>query len=313
MNRFDQAARYGVKINAGGQLAWLLRRTAALVRFRNWLDTRGIVFPGEKDRTNDTVAWLGDADPAREWAIPIEFTLKPDGDMFGRLLSYLGAIRQEKRPTDVGKEYFSVGALVVNLTGVGHTSQEMGLEGTDLSLKLNVGERNLETEDAAATLAQIAHGELARCVLVWIPLMRGADERAIIDEWKRLAMQEPDARLRGDYAGLALVFAEAAKRWELWKNALKGWNMVESQQVLEWMAEGEAKGLKDGEAKGRKDGEARGKRDSLLLLLQKRFGAIDKGLSDVIRAMADLERLNDWFTLAIEAESLEAFRAVAGM
>src|SRR5437660_185899 len=42
-----------------------------------------------------------------------------------------------------------------------------------------------------------------------------------------------DARRRADYGGLALVFAEAAGRLPAWKEAVKEWNRVESQQVLE--------------------------------------------------------------------------------
>jgi hypothetical protein len=34
-----------------------------------------------------------------------------------------------------------------------------------------------------------------------------------------------------------VVFAEAAGRKNLWKEALKEWNMIESEQVLEWMTE----------------------------------------------------------------------------
>ena len=40
--------------------------------------------------------------------------------------------------------------------------------------------------------------------------MHGAGELGIINQWKDVAGKEPDSRLRGQYAGLALVFAELA-------------------------------------------------------------------------------------------------------
>ena len=305
MNRFDQAARYAVKLDPPGLLSWWLRRTPDQLRFRHWLDTRGIVFPGEKDRTNDTVAWLADADPAIEWAVPVEFSLSPDEAMFGRLLIYLGTIWLEKRPTDAGKERYSVGALIVNLTGKGSASRKMRYADTELFVELSVVERDLETFDAAEILERIAAGELRRSVLPWIPLMRRADEIGIIERWKELAGQEPNARLRSDYGGLALVFSEAAKRLPLWKEQLKEWNVIESQQVLEWMAQGEAKG----EARG----EAKGATNSLLRLLQKRYAPLPSDLLRAILQTPDLSLLRTWFDLALETDSLADFQQRAGL
>jgi hypothetical protein len=221
--------------------------------------------------------------------------------MFGRLLIYVGTIWQEKRPTDAGKERFSVGALVVNLTGQGTISRKMHFDQTDMLLEMSVAERNLETFDANAILEQIARGELPRSVLPWIPLMRRADEEGIIDQWKALAMQEPDSRLRGDYGGLALVFAEAAKRWPIWKPHLKEWNMIESQQVLEWLAKGEARG------------EARGETNSLVRVLEKRHGSLPADMLKAIRQTQDLAQLRSWLDLGLEAPSLAEFRQQAGI
>src|SRR5262249_22124169 len=108
---------------------------------------------------------------------------------------------------------------------------------------LGVGERNLRDEDAAATLAGIAVGHIARCLLPFIPLMRGGAEPGIIAEWKTLAQAEPDPRRRSDYGGLALVFAGLTDCRPLWKRALQGWNVEQSQQVLEWQAIAEKRGL----------------------------------------------------------------------
>ncbi len=238
VNRFDQTSRYAGKLDAAGFLTWLLREEPIALRFRGWLDTRTVPFPGDPERVCDTVAWLGDADPALEWAVPVEFCLTPDVTFFGRLLVYLGFLWLEKRPTDQGGERFQVGAVVVNLTGRGHTSRDMTLRQTGIRTHLAVREVNLAEGDAAETLAGVASGALARCVLPWIPLMHGGGEASIITRWKELAGLEPDARRRSDFGGLAVVFAEAAGHREVWKEALKEWSMIESQQVLEWMAMG---------------------------------------------------------------------------
>jgi len=305
-NRFDQASRYAAKLDAVGFLAWLLKEEPTEVRFRLWLDTRTLPFPGDPERTCDTVAWLSDADPAIEWALPVEFCLEPDGELPGRLLVYLGQLWLEKRPTDAGGERFAVGAAVVNLTGRGHASRDMRLRQTGVRTNLEVAERNLVDEEAAALVDAIAAGQVSRCLLPWLPLMHGGDETGIIQRWIELASQEIDSRRRGDYGGLALVFAEAAKRLPIWKDALKEWNVIESQQVLEWMAMGEVKG----EARGEVKGEVK----ALLLVLASRFppGATPE-MEAAIRATADLGRLESWLDLAAKSSSLDAFRQAAGL
>ena len=86
--------------------------------------------------------------------------------------------------------------------------------------------------------------------------------------------------------------------------------MIESQQVLEWIAEGEARGRAEGRAKG----EAESWVWSLLRVLEWRFppGAPAE-MAARIRAVADLEQLRRWFDLAFTADSLDAFRQVAGL
>ena len=81
--------------------------------------------------------------------------------------------------------------------------------------------------------------------------------------------------------------------------------MIESQQVLEWMAQGEAK--------GRVEGEARGGANSLLQLLEKRHGPVPADLLKAIRQTKVLSRLRIWFDLAIDAPSVTNFRNLAGI
>jgi hypothetical protein len=106
---------------------------------------------------------------------------------------------------------------------------------------------------------------------------------------------EPDSQRRGDYGGLALVFAELAGRHSQWKLALEGWNVVVSKQVLEWETAAAAKQ----------------QALSILRLLELRFppGAPTE-LAATVRGTADIERLKQWFDAAATATSLDDFRQV---
>jgi hypothetical protein len=73
VNYFDQAARYAAKLDPPGFLRWLPPGGAGGLAFDRWLDTRTLPFPGEPDRTGDTVACLRDAGSGRRWALVLEF------------------------------------------------------------------------------------------------------------------------------------------------------------------------------------------------------------------------------------------------
>src|SRR5262249_58413560 len=117
----------------------------------------------------------------------------------------------------------------------------------------------------------------------------GQEPRAV------LASAEADARGRGDYAGLARVFAEAANCRPAWQQALQGWNVIQSQQVLEWMAEGEVKG----------------KAETHLEILDLKFGSVPAEVASAIRATMDLARLKQWVAAAVTAQTLDMFRQSA--
>ena len=84
--------------------------------------------------------------------------------------------------------------------------------------------------------------------------------------------------------------------------------MIESQQVQEWMAMGEAKR----EARGKIEGELNSRIDSLLGVLAIRFppGA-PADLEAAIRSMSDREQLRSCLFNAVKADSLDAFRQAA--
>jgi hypothetical protein len=290
MNHFDQASRFAAKLDPPAFLRWLFKAPVERYRFLRWLDARRLPFPGNPDRACDTVAEIDDtAEPSPPWAVAVEFQTEPDPDMFARFLIYLGEIRLELRPDKERGSRYQVGGVVVNLTGTAESSRDMTLGDTGLRTNLQLIECNMATEYAQTVLDGIAAGAVGRCLLPWIPLMRGGDEAGIIERWKEVAATEPDERRRGEYGGLALVFAEAADRAAVWKGALKEWNMKVSKQVLEWQAEGQA--------------------TMLLEVLASRFpGDLPSELINTIREMHDPTTLTRWGRAAATAQSLDDFR-----
>jgi hypothetical protein len=282
-NVFDKASRFAAKLDPPGFLSWLLGLPVSAFIFRGWLDTRAIPFPRDPDRTNDTVAWIemasGDEAP---WALAIEFQLRPDADMTGRLLGYLSGILLELRP-DTGKgSRFQVGAAVVNLTGNGMASRAMRLPGTNLATILGVVERNLEQESAQELVRGIEAGLWSLCLLPWIPLMVGGDNPELVERWKRLAETEPLSRRKADFVALALIFAEKAGRKDLWEEKLRGWNVEESMVVNGWVALAEARGqLKGLEAA----------KSLVLKFASKRLGPAPAAVETILQGIDDLERL----------------------
>ena len=59
-NPFDQACRYLARLEPAPFLAWLLGIAPDRLKFRGWLDTRTVRFPGDPELTCDTIAHLED-------------------------------------------------------------------------------------------------------------------------------------------------------------------------------------------------------------------------------------------------------------
>lgn len=305
MGVFDQASHYLVKRDRDAFFAWRVPRFVARFAFRDWADTTTVAFPGEPDRVCDTVAEFAPREgegPRR--LLDVEFQAEPHPDMLERLGEYTYRLRRELRHGPGGDRKYRVVSVLLNLTGAPQQA-ELDMREDDLDgagAHLRVVQFTLRDEDAAATLARIASGDLSRRVLPWIPLMHGAGEAGMIEEWKRLALEEPDGRWRADYGGLALVFAELAGRLPVWKQALEGWSMKQSEQVLEWQAE------------ARKEGEVDRLRAVVLRAMELRYRtAVPPDLAAVVRGMADLDELSRWFDATQTCDSLEAFRAAVGL
>jgi hypothetical protein len=294
---FDVVARRAAKREPLGFFRWALPRLDPALAFLGWLDTRTAPPPPETELTCDALAeFAAAAQPDQPWIMVTEFQTEPRGDDLERACEYMLRFRRERRPASDPRLKYLVGGLMLNLTGPRQPDAlDMPLPGmTEFGLAGRVVRLALREEDAAATLARVASGELSRCVLPWVALMRGSEAPAVIEEWKRLADLEPDPRVRLDYATDALVFAELPGMWAEWKKALEGWNVRVSQQVLEWQTEAVV--------------EAR--REDLLRVLEALCGPqVPADVAAAIQASADPKQLSRWIDVALKVKSYDEFRA----
>jgi hypothetical protein len=296
-NYFGQASRFAAKLDPVGFWSWSLRLKQEQFAFRRWLDTRSIPFPGETDRTVNTVAWIDDPiTNLTPWAVAAEFQIEPDPLMFGRLLVYLGDLWLAMKPDAERGSRFNLGAVVINLTGKGYASRRMEWPSAGLTTHLGVTERNMAHENADELLNGIESGNYSRGLLPWLPLMTGGDDQGIIDRWKSNALTEPNSRMRSEYGGLALIFADAAERRNVWTQALKGWNVKESSVVNEWLQEGRAEGRQLESAA------------AVITALRTRFKQVPTDIATAITNTTNISTLQSWLPLAIEVPSLDEFR-----
>jgi hypothetical protein len=302
MNPYDQAARFAVKLlDALGFLMWLFRASFENWRWTGWLDTQNVAFPGEPERRCDTVAIFervhGDAPPV---AAVIEFMTRPRAESRARLTEYSLRVHREV-PHHVGPYVaFEVVTALIHLTGSEPESswgmKPDGFEGLGLWTTSRV--LTFADVDARALLAEIDRGETSMALLAWGPLLKSADDPAMVAEWKRLALREPDERKRREYGGLAKVFANLVGRQNVWFPLLEGMNVEESQVVKEWQREAVVAAL----------------REKAIRVLQTKFpGPIPAELETAINTQKDLPTISHWFDQALEAKSLDEVRAAFGL
>jgi hypothetical protein len=118
--------------------------------------------------------------------------------------------------------------------------------------------------------------------------MAGGGDDKLITRWKEVVTATvSDGEMRGNLAGISLVFADLAGCGLAWKQGLEGWQMTESKVVNEWISQGVAKTkLEDG-------------RRHLIKLLERRFPAmVSAEIFDLIRKQDSLDLLDDWFGAA---------------
>jgi hypothetical protein len=303
MSDFDQGARYAARrIDEPAPLRWLVEEPIWLAwRWRGWLDTQSIPFPGERDRRFDTVAWFdrpnGDAPPL---AVVLEFMSRPRTEVLERLTEYTLRVRRELPLQRDPLVKFDVIGILVNLTGE-MPSAAWGMTPLDtagLGLQGRLGLRNLATRSAQDLLAGVRAGKVPQSVLAWLPLLAGADDPEVVKEWGRLAGAETDERLRADLGGIARVFAALADRGEVWNPLLEGWNMERSLFLEEI----------------ERRGQLRATRTHMILVLRTRLKKeVPADLVEAIHRQTDPTTLDRWFNEALLVDTADDARVRFGL
>jgi hypothetical protein len=167
MGVFDQASRYLARLEPAEQLAWLIPSFFAVYHFDGWCDATLPSYPGDPDRICDTIAVFTSVDPNERWLIDVEFQTEPDPDILERSGEYAYRLRRVVRHGLGAAGKPRVLTVLVSLTG---PAQPAVLKMTTplldgAGIRQQVVIRTLRDEDAAATLASNAAGELGRSVL----------------------------------------------------------------------------------------------------------------------------------------------------
>ena len=293
--RFDLTARRVARQDAAAFFGWLLTGFDQHLRFVSWLDPRSSPEQSVAEVTGDTVARLESVTAvSAPWMFPVEFQTSPDPGMFGRLQRQIGQWWEDLRPDDLPDSRYQVACAVVNLTGTKKSapaSRTYRFPLHQLTWGGKVRERFLADESADKTLGQVEREELRRGILPLIVLMHGADKPAIISRWIAQANRETDSRRRADLGSMTLTLAAIVPWFGLWKDALKEWNMVESQFVLDLQAEATLKA----------------NRDNLKEVLSERFGELPADVVQRIDALTDANQVRQLHRAAVRVKRLDEF------
>jgi hypothetical protein len=310
MAEYDQVEHIAIRLDAAGQMRWLVRGLHRDLSFARWLETQSSGAPGEKERRADLVAELvSQSGTQQPWACLVEAQGQREADLLLRALEYLARLGRELRHRPHGRDRYPMMAVILNLDDYVETDTlnwTPPVEGGSFGLTWRVWVHNLRVEPAVKVLDEIEAGVIARSVLSWVPLMAGADDPVLIQRWRRLAEQELDRSLRASYGGLALVFAEKAGRDAIWCKELEGFNVQESAILKGWRKE-----WTDEARKSEREATLRETlRYTTLYTLRARWAnLLTPELVALVEAQTDPEVLTRWFELATGAETLDKFLA----
>lgn len=293
---YDVASRYLAKKAGPPLVYWLTGVGEAHLPCSELIDSN-LVLPNLPQRVCDLVAKLRDL---TRGGVPcaglVEFQIRPDPNMCGRLLIAGGMIYEAVKPTDLPGDRFGLIAIVVNLTGRGNSGHHTAVG--DAVWTLRPREIDVESLDAEAVMDQVESGAAPMELLALIPLMKNGGEEATMKRWHGLVSAEPDLRRRGDCA-LALVFAGAVGLRRQWEKLVEGLSVIESPVVADWKRESRNE--------GRNEGMIQARIEDVLDLLGQR-GPVPPDLEAKIRAGDDHEQLRSWLRMAAAATSIDRFR-----
>jgi hypothetical protein len=299
MGVFDQAANYGYRAAPHGVTGHVLKKHRLPYRFHELDETRTTPLPGQRDRTADKVAILEDPkEPAQPWLLLWEFQARHDAEKLDVTFVEADRLRTDFRHGPERKDKYKVLTALVYLTGVCPESELNRLAGGFGSLHRpliwNVGE-----DQALAVLDEAAAEQSLWGLLFWVALMRGGGVPGTIARWVEVVTQvAPGRRERADLGKVALVFAELAGCRPAWEQALRNWDMTESQLFLEWTAE------------AKEAGKVENARAWLIDELEARFpGAVTSDVRELIAKQDSKQLLDDWHKVALKTPSFDTFRA----
>lgn len=255
------------------------------------------VVPG-LERVGDLVAVLRRTDQSgKEVFLITEIEGEPRRHAVKRLGVYTLLLSIEESTGPGPEDEPPVGSCLLNLTGRREPATvKLQVPGTTSQLTVGPLVVNLGSEDAARTLAAVREGTTARCILPWIPLMAGGGDRGLIEDWKKVAGEEPDAELRSAYGLIALVFAELTATFVSWQQALEGWEMKESQVLSKIKREGAI------------EAEIRTLRGAVLEVLRVRLAnPVPEAVRLAVEGTNDPEILRRWHHLALTTNTIREF------
>ena len=196
MGVFDQAARLAAHGDPDAVTRRILAGTKAVLRFKDWADSRTLATPGGSDRTADFVAVLEDAAaPELPWLLVFEFQSRHDPDKLDVTLEEAARIRIHARHGQDRQGKFRVLTALIYLTG---SCPDAAL---DMTLPEGFGTRhapvvwNVAADSAEATLTAVASGQASWGMLFWVALMGALRTRNCLHvggNWRQQSMTDTD-------------------------------------------------------------------------------------------------------------------------